>query len=151
MAESSALWDCEYQRIKMGNNEHVREPTFFSSSCFLLFPYPFSSPLCFTSSPLSPTSSHNYPLSVSTSLLLSLTVMLSYSSPLSSHVDPPLIPPCRIITTSLRGPASAPCTSPTRGVVEEATTASLRRRQCLLTGLEPSTSTITSLTGNPPP
>lgn len=74
-----------------------------------------------------------------------------YSSFFSSAVGPPHIPPCRIITMSPWGPTNAPCTSSTRGVDEEATTASSRRRRCSPAGLEPSTSIFTSRTGRRPP
>lgn len=122
----------------------------FLCSCLHFLPHCDSLPL-----PSPPPPSHNYPHSISTSLPHTLTFMpfhaLLLSLLLSSAfgVDPPPIPPCHIITTSPRGPVSAPCTSPMRGADEEATTASSRRRRRLQTGLEPSTSTFTSQTGSP--
>ena len=103
----------------------------------------------------SSTSSHNHPHATSTRIPPHTFDFHASSccAPLSSLLPcpgPPPIPPCRIITTSPWGPTSAPCTFPTR-VREEATTASSRRRRCLLTGPGPSTSTSTSRTGSPPP
>lgn len=128
---------------------HPSDLSVFLCCCLHLLPRCDSLP---PSSP--PPSSLNYH-SISTSLPHTLTFMpfrafLPLASPLpGSRVDPPLIPPCRIITMSPLGPTNAPCTSPTRGAAEEATTASSRRRRCSQTGLEPSTFTFTSQTGSP--
>lgn len=70
--------------------------------------------------------------------------------PLISAERPP-IALCHTITTSPRGPMSAPCISPMRETIEEATTASSLRRGCLRTGPGPTTFTSTSPTGSPPP
>lgn len=87
--------------------------------------------LCFSSS-------HSYPSSP-----------FSSPPPPPHRADRPLIPPCRIITTSPPDPTSAPCICPTRGGVEAATIASTRRGPYSPTGRGPSTSTSTSPTGRP--
>lgn len=117
-----------------------------TSVILLIFPCSFFSCLHFFP-PLCP-----HPIIIPTlfphpSLLLWLSCFPTHLSS-SSHVDPPPVPPCRIITTSPRGPPSAPCISLTRGADVEVTTASSRRRWCLQTGLERSTFTFTSRTGS---
>lgn len=125
------------------------------SASSLIFLFPFVADCIF----LSPTVTLHHPLPssplnyhcISTSHPPPLTAVPFLFYPPPHRADRPPIPPCRIITTSPPAPTSAPCTSPTRGADEGATTASSRRRPCSQTGPGPSTSTSTSQTGSPPP